>query len=136
MKFEGRILSRSNIMSGTSQAGNTWQKQIIICETISSYPKKVAITAMNNSVELAKNVPDGAVVEAIISVESREYNGKWYTDVFLLNIGMKGNPATFMQQPPCQSQQPPQYQPQPMAAHQQPQYQQQQMSTDLNDLPF
>ena len=89
MKFEGRILSRSNIMSGISQAGNPWQKQILICETLATYPKKVALTVFNNSLETIKQLPDGAIIHADISVESREFNGKWYTDVYVQNIALE-----------------------------------------------
>lgn len=108
MKLECRILNRSNIMSGISQAGNPWQKQTIICETLATYPKKVALTVFNSTVDTMNQIPDGSVVEVMISVESREYNGKWYTDIFVQNAVLKAQaqPQAQPVQQPIQYQQP------------------------------
>lgn len=85
MEIKCRILYRTPSMNGISQSGNPWQKQILVCETLATYPKKVALTAFNSTVETMNQFPDGTTISAVVSVESREFNGKWYTDVYLQN---------------------------------------------------
>jgi hypothetical protein len=46
------------------------------------YPKKIAFTAFNEQlITQLKGMSMGSTVKVNFRVESREYNGKWYTDV-------------------------------------------------------
>lgn len=72
------------MVSGTSQSGNTWSKATLIVETISQYPKKVAITNMKRAAEF-DSLPMGTTATFDVELESREYNGRWYTDVSCWN---------------------------------------------------
>ncbi len=65
---------------GVSRAGNNWRKKSWIVQTFGQYPKSVQVMAMNNTIdnihmELMK------VYNLSVDLESREYNGRWYTDV-------------------------------------------------------
>lgn len=59
-------------------SGKEWKKQTAVLQTQEQYPKQVAFDMFNNRI-----VPlqVGQSVQVQISVESREYQGKWYSNV-------------------------------------------------------
>ena len=105
MKIRGIISRKSQVMSGVSQQGKQWQKMEIILQTQEQYPKSVCLTAFNQVVNDTMSFNIGELVDANISVESREFNGKWYTDVKLWSLERV---QQTMQQPqqPMQQQMP------------------------------
>ncbi len=79
MDITGRIIQILPASSGNSARGE-WSRQDFIIETQEQFPKKVCISNWNKKVDL-NAFGIGAAVTADINIESREYNGKWYTDV-------------------------------------------------------
>lgn len=80
MEISGTIISLLPLQTGQGKNGNAWKKQEFILETAAQYPKKVCISLWGEKVDQNKiNIGDKVV--ASIDVESREYNGRWYTDV-------------------------------------------------------
>ena len=78
-------ISGKSIMALAQQSGQgkngMWKKQEYILETPSDkFPKKVCIAVWGDNIEKF-NLREGASVTASIDIESREYNGRWYTDV-------------------------------------------------------
>lgn len=67
-------------MKSGQSANGEWRKQEYILETDSQYPKKVCFMAWGEKVEQFA-IQQGETVEVSIDLESREYNGRWYTDV-------------------------------------------------------
>ena len=80
MEIQGKVVRLGNLTEGTSPRG-AWRKQELIIETIEQYPKQVCLVCWNDRVAEAQNFTPGQVIKAQISIESREFNGKWYTDV-------------------------------------------------------
>ncbi|QQS30994.1 MAG: DUF3127 domain-containing protein [Sphingobacteriales bacterium] len=80
MEITGRIIQLLPLQEGTNRSGNPWRKQEFILETESQYPKKVLVMLWGDKVEQFK-VQEGQKVTAYIDLESREYNGRWYTEV-------------------------------------------------------
>ena len=82
MEIEGRILFDLGIQEGTSKAGKPWKKQEWVLETLDSqYPRKVKFTVFGDMrVDQLKFVV-GSDYRVSVDVESREYMGRWYTDV-------------------------------------------------------
>jgi hypothetical protein len=80
MEIIGRIIQKLDLQKGSSARGE-WKKQEFIVETNDKFPKKVCISAWAEKVDdlVRFNVNDS--VKVSINIESREYNGKWYTDV-------------------------------------------------------
>ena len=78
MEIQGRIIEKLQIKSGTSSAGKAWSFQEFVIETFSQYPKKVCLQGNTTIVEPLKI---GDIVKCQIDPESREYNGKWYTQI-------------------------------------------------------
>lgn len=82
------------MQSGQGKNG-TWKKQEFILETPGQYPKKVCLSLWGEKVDETRLVV-GEKITASINIESREYNGRWYTDVRAWKIakgGGSGNDA-------------------------------------------
>ncbi|WP_162344085.1 DUF3127 domain-containing protein [Cyclobacterium salsum] len=79
MELTGKIIQALEEQSGNGRNG-TWRKRDYIMETPGQYPKKVCLTVWGDKIDQF-NIQEGADVTASIEVESREYNGRWYTDV-------------------------------------------------------
>jgi hypothetical protein len=89
MEISGKIIKKLDAVTGNSTRGE-WKKQEFIIETEDKYPKQVCISAWAEKVdELTKfNINDK--VKLSLNAESREYNGRWYTDLRFWKIEMIG----------------------------------------------
>ena len=86
MELIGKIVQVLPLQSGTSKAGNPWQKQEYILETLGTqYPRKVCFNLFGDNVNKFP-LQVGQEVTVSIDVESREFNGRWYTDVLAWNV--------------------------------------------------
>lgn len=99
MEIQGKVVRLGNLTEGTSPRG-AWRKQELIIETLEQYPKHVCMVCWGDRVSEAQNFTPGQIIKAQISIESREFNGKWYTDVrpFRFEIDMPQQPTQTMQQ--------------------------------------
>ena len=91
--FEGIVFAILPEQSGTSARGE-WHNQNVVFEmkTNSQYPRKVSVKFFNKRDEVARLVV-GASYNVTFDVESREYQGRWYTDV----VGRKIEPKEAAQ---------------------------------------
>lgn len=86
MELIGKIVQVLPLQSGTSKAGNPWQKQEYILETLGTqYSRKVCFNLFGDNVNKFP-LQVGQEVTVSIDVESREFNGRWYTDVRAWNV--------------------------------------------------
>lgn len=83
MKIEGRLTKVLAKESGTSKAGKDWSKQSIVVEQNGTYPKSVCVELGGKALEYFEKNPIkvGGSLECEVNVESREYNGRYYTSV-------------------------------------------------------
>jgi Domain of unknown function (DUF3127) len=79
MDISGKIVQLLPLQTGQGKNG-TWKKQEFVLETGDTYPKKVCIAVWGDKIDMGPVKP-GSDVTVSFDVESREYNGKWYTDV-------------------------------------------------------
>ena len=79
MEVAGKIIEILPEKAGQSANGE-WRKQEYILETETSYPKKICFVVWGDKIEQF-NLKKGESVEVSVDLESREYNGRWYTDV-------------------------------------------------------
>ncbi|MPM37915.1 hypothetical protein SDC9_84536 [bioreactor metagenome] len=79
MELSGKIIQVLEVVSGQGQNG-TWKRQDFILEVPGQYPKKICITIFGDRVDQF-NVKQGEEVRVEADIESREYNGRWYTSV-------------------------------------------------------
>lgn len=80
LEISGKLIKVLPEQSGVGRNGN-WLKQDFVIETEEQYPKKVCCTVWGDKAEELKKYKEGDNLKVGINIESREYNGKWYTDV-------------------------------------------------------
>jgi len=81
MEIQGTLKQILRLESGESKSGKTWQKQTIIVETQESYPKLIAIEVSEKALSRLQDYSEGMTITCSINIESREYNGRWFTSV-------------------------------------------------------
>lgn len=80
MEVKGRIILKLPPMSGTSKAGNQWNKQEYVLETIENFPRKIHFDFFGDRAnQYPLEVGDTVVLS--FDIESREFNGRWYTSI-------------------------------------------------------
>ncbi|MBO4941958.1 MAG: DUF3127 domain-containing protein [Muribaculaceae bacterium] len=83
MEIKGTIVQVLPPQSGISKVGNAWKKQEYILENNEGqFPRKICLTTFNQTAD-AIQLTVGQRITASFDIESREYNGRWYTEVRL-----------------------------------------------------
>ena len=80
MEVKGKIIVKLEPQSGTSKAGNQWSKQEYVLETIEAYPRKVHFDFFGERAN-QYNFEVGDFINLSFDIESREYNGRWFTSI-------------------------------------------------------
>lgn len=106
MEIKGKIVQVLEPIGGISKTTNKeWKKQEFILETTDSqYPKKICFNLWGDVIDRA-NLQMGEDVTVQVDVESREYNGRWYTEVRGWRVD-RGIAADAPQQPYAAAPQP------------------------------
>ena len=99
MEIKGKVILKTGLETGTTKTGNSYKKQFILIETQETYPKKVYIQFWGDKTDALSNVYVNAIVTVSVNIESREYNGKYYTDVSGWKLNMESAPSAAPQQP-------------------------------------
>jgi hypothetical protein len=79
MNIKSKLIKVLPLQSGTGKNGE-WKKQDIIVETEGQYPKKICISIWGDKIDDAV-LQEGNLLDISFDIESREYNGKWYTNI-------------------------------------------------------
>lgn len=79
MEIKGRIVKILPLQSGESRNG-VWKRQEFVLEYGEQYPKIVCFSLRGNKIDQYPLAIDDEVIVSF-DVESREYNGRYYTDV-------------------------------------------------------
>lgn len=98
MEFEGTVYKILPLTKGTSARGE-WQRQDVVFEmNEGTFARKICVTFFNKPDDVAR-LREGAAYNVSVNVESREYNGRWYTDVRAWRLQPKQEqaPATVPQ---------------------------------------
>ena len=81
MDIVGKIIQVLPVQEGVSKTGNPWKVQSYVLETQEQYPRKVCFEIFGE--ERIKNnlcnIDD--LVTVSFDIESREFNGRWYTSI-------------------------------------------------------
>ena len=91
MQLTAKLIQVLPLQTGTGKNGQ-WKKQDIIVETEGQYPKKVCVSVWGDKINESQ-LQVGAQLAISFDVESREYNGRWYTDVKALRVEPGGASA-------------------------------------------
>lgn len=96
MDIEGKIILDLPLEEGISKAGNPWKKKGWVLETLGQYPRRVKFDVFGDRVStLTFEVNKTYVVS--LDAESREFNGRWYTDLRAFNARESANVAAGQQ---------------------------------------
>lgn len=94
-KIKATVQQILPVQSGTAKSsGKEWRKGGFVVSTGGQYPKVVCINLFGKALDEIK-VEVGVEYEISVNIESREYNGRWYTDV----SAWKAEPTSAAQQP-------------------------------------
>ena len=98
MELTGKVIKIEQPITGKSAKG-PWKKQEIIIETDDKFPRKVCFMSWNDKVALEDFKP-GEEITVHFNAESREYNGRWYTDLKVWKIDSKAESNNSDTPPP------------------------------------
>lgn len=95
MELEGKIARKMNVQTGTSARG-AWSKQEFVLEyQEGNYPSQVCMNVWGeDKVRDLDRYQVGDRVRISFNLSSREYNGRWYTDVRAWRIEPAAGAAT------------------------------------------
>lgn len=81
IEIKCKLLDKLSVQSGTSARG-AWCKQEFIVETIEQYPRKICMNVWgDDKVKELSSYNAQDVLNVSVNIESREFNGRWYTDI-------------------------------------------------------
>jgi hypothetical protein len=67
--------------SGTSKAGKEWNKQDFVIKTGDKYPVNNCFTLFGDKTKLLSDIKLGDEVDVSFNMDSREWEGRWFTNV-------------------------------------------------------
>jgi hypothetical protein len=79
MQLTAKLIQVLPLQTGEGKNG-AWKKQDIILETESQYPKKICVSIWGDKIN-ENQLKIGSQLKIDFDVESREFNGRWYTDI-------------------------------------------------------
>ena len=108
-QIKGKLITKLPEVTGQGQKG-TWIKQSFIIETDGQYPKQICLDAWGDvvdAVDIIKSRGIGTFLTIDFEPESREFNGKWYTNLRAWKIEVGASLQTVQvskpEPPPAQS---------------------------------
>ena len=107
LELTGKITHVLEEKSGKSARG-PWRKQEYVIETQGEYPKQVCFMVWGDKIDQFQ-IAEGQEVTVHFDIESREYNGRWYTDVkaWRVDASDAGGPPPTEENPPPPTEAPP-----------------------------
>ncbi|WP_018622049.1 DUF3127 domain-containing protein [Spirosoma luteum] len=123
MDIKGAFVKQLEQKTGQGKNG-PWIKREFVINTGGQYPKEVCIEAFNDKGDLVDGFVEGEEISVSYDLESREYNGRYYTAVKAYKISSATTGASSGGSAPRQQ----------SAQKQEPVFQPTQ--DESNDLPF
>lgn len=81
MEVVGKIIQVLPLQEGVGRNGNPWKLQAYVLETLDQYPRKVHFEVFGED-RVKNNVAEmDQLVTVSFDIESREFNGRWYTSI-------------------------------------------------------
>jgi hypothetical protein len=84
MNIEGKLLKILPVETGVGKSGE-WKRQCIIVEQKWNYNKPVCLVIWGNKININEFSINSTIV-ADINIESREHNGRWYSEIKVWRI--------------------------------------------------
>ena len=80
LELTGTLIQVLDEQSGSGKNG-VWRKKEFVIETGDQYPKKICMNLWGDRIDMLNGLAIGSSLKVSFDVESREYQGRWYTDV-------------------------------------------------------
>jgi hypothetical protein len=80
LEITGKVLQLLAEQTGAGKNG-TWVRRDFVIETTDQYPKKICFSGWGDKAAQVNGLQPGQSVKVSFNPESREFNGKWYTDL-------------------------------------------------------
>jgi hypothetical protein len=91
MQFTGKVKAVLPQVTGSGNNGD-WVKQPFVIEVQDgNFANMVAIEAWGDQASVVASLPLESEVTASVNIKSREYNGRWYTEIKAWKIEVKSN---------------------------------------------
>ena len=81
MEVVGKIIQVLPLQEGVGRSGNPWKVQPYVLETLDQYPRKVHFEVFGEDRIKANPCAIDQLVTVSFDIESREFNGRWYTSI-------------------------------------------------------
>ena len=88
LQISGEVVQVLEEQSGTGRNG-PWRKQEFILETRDQYPKQICVVQWGEKIDEFA-VQEGEMLTVHVDIQSREYKGRWYTDVKAWRVEREG----------------------------------------------
>ena len=99
MEIIGKLVQVLDEQTGEGKNG-PWRKGGFVIETEGQYPKKVCFDVWGDKIDELKNLKVGSGIEVGFDIESREYNGRWFTNAKAWKFNAKDGAQTSADSPP------------------------------------
>lgn len=103
MEISGKLIQVLPVQEINGKNG-VLQKHSFVIETQEQYPKKVCFSAWGDKTGDLKQAANGDLLKVQFSLESREYNGRWYTEAKAYRIERSAGTAGSYPDPAWPSQ--------------------------------
>ena len=91
MDISGKVIQILPKQTGAGKNG-PWEKQDYVVEIQGTYPKKVCFNLWGSKISQF-DIKEGEFINIGLDIESREYQGRWYTDVRAWKVERPGAPG-------------------------------------------
>ena len=81
MDVVGKIIQVLPAQEGVGRNGNPWKVQPYVLETLDQYPRKVHFEVFGEDRIRMNPCAIDQLVTVSFDIESREFNGRWYTSI-------------------------------------------------------
>jgi hypothetical protein len=79
LKITGKIVDILKEESGVGKTGKEWRNKSFVIEYGDKYPKKVCFSLFGDKISLIDKYFVDDEIEVFFNIESREFNGRWFT---------------------------------------------------------
>ncbi len=91
LELEGKIITKLPVQSGTSSRGQWFKQEFVIEYQEGNYPTQVCMSVWgDDKVKDLEQFQAGETVKVSFNLSSREYNGRWYSDIRAWRIERAG----------------------------------------------
>ena len=99
LEITGKVMNVLPTQSGNGKNGE-WVKNFFVIQTQGEYPKMVCFSVMGRDRWEKMNIQVGMTYNVSFDVESREWNGKYFTDLSAWKaVNLDAGQSTLTQQP-------------------------------------